>query len=152
MKTTRRGLTGQFDRLALRGLMSLPPRVQRLLAGRPVEMDGQTLAVDTQLMLRARALAKAAPVEEMAINAARAELRYQQRLAGAGVRIGEVREIEVQDNLGTKVVVVHHGSQLHRRTTLAAPTTGPLGRDAEFHDKVRVLRTFWAAHRDRTAA
>lgn len=64
----------------------------------------------------------------------------------------EVREIEVQDNLGTKVVVVHHGSQLHRRTTLAAPTTGPLGRDAEFHDKVRVLRTFWAAHRDRTAA
>lgn len=65
---------------------------------------------------------------------------------------GEVREIEVQDQLGSKVVVVHHGVDLPRRTTLAAPTTGPLGRDAEFHDKVRVLRTFWAAHRDRPAA
>ena len=30
--------------------------------------------------------------------------------------------------------------------------TGPLGRDEEFQDKVRVLRSFWAAHRDRAAA
>ena len=92
---TRRGLTAQFDRLALRGLMSLPIGLQRVLAGKPVEMDGQTLAVDTQLMLKARALVKASPVEQMPIAAARAELRYQQRLAGAGVAIGEVRELEV---------------------------------------------------------
>src|SRR5690348_5002940 len=92
---TRRGLTAQFDRLALRGLMSLPIGLQRVLAGKPVEMDGQTLAVDTQLMLKARTLVKASPVEQMPIEAARAELRYQQRLAGAGVAIGEVRELEV---------------------------------------------------------
>ena len=63
----------------------------------------------------------------------------------------EVREIEVQNQLGSKIVVVHHGSPtapaLTRRTTLSAPTTGPLGRDEEFQDKVRVLRSFWAAHR-----
>ncbi len=35
---------------------------------------------------------------------------------------------------------------------LSAPTTGPMGRDEEFQDKVRVLRTFWAANRDRAAA
>ncbi len=68
----------------------------------------------------------------------------------------EVREIEVQNQLGSKIVVVHHGSLtvpgLARRTTLSAPTTGPLGRDDEFQDKVRVLRSFWAAHRDRAAA
>ena len=67
----------------------------------------------------------------------------------------EVREIEVQNQLGSKIVVVHHGpvtAGMARRTTLSAPTTGPLGRDEEFQDKVRVLRSFWAAHRDRAAA
>ena len=63
----------------------------------------------------------------------------------------EVREIEVQNQLGSKIVVVHHGSPtspgLTRRTTLSAPTTGPLGRDEQFQDKVRVLRSFWATHR-----
>ena len=68
----------------------------------------------------------------------------------------EVREIEVQNQLGSKIVVVHHASLatpgLARRTTLSAPTTGPLGRDEEFQDKVRVLRSFWAAHRAGAAA
>jgi hypothetical protein len=68
----------------------------------------------------------------------------------------QVSEIEVQDQLGSKIVVVHHrdsqGLGAVRRTRLSAPTTGPLGRDEEFQDKVRVLRTFWAAHRDRAAA
>jgi hypothetical protein len=61
----------------------------------------------------------------------------------------------VQTQLGNKIVVVHYGSAspgLQRRTTLAAPTTGPFGRDEEFQDKVRVLRSFWAAHRERAAA
>jgi hypothetical protein len=64
----------------------------------------------------------------------------------------EVHEIEVENQLGISTVVVHHGKDVRRRTRLSAPTTGPLGRDAQFHDKVRVMRTFWAAHRDRTQA
>jgi hypothetical protein len=64
----------------------------------------------------------------------------------------EVREIEVEYQLGIKTVVVHHGTDTRRRTRLSAPTTGPLGRDDEFQDKVRVMRTFWAAHRDGTQA
>ena len=64
----------------------------------------------------------------------------------------EVHEIEVESQLGIKTVVVHHGKDARRRTRLSAPTTGPLGRDAEFHDKVRVMRSFWAAHRDDTRA
>jgi hypothetical protein len=60
----------------------------------------------------------------------------------------EVREIEVENQLGSKVVVVHHGRGVPRRTKLSAPTTGPLGRDDEFHDKVRVLRAYWATHRE----
>jgi hypothetical protein len=64
----------------------------------------------------------------------------------------EVHEIEVENQLGISTVVVHHGKDARRRTRLSAPTTGPLGRDEQFYDKVRVMRTFWAAHRDHTQA
>ena len=57
----------------------------------------------------------------------------------------EVREIEVEVQLGIRTVVVHHGDR--RRTRLSAPTTGLMGRDDDFHDKVHVLRSFWTAHR-----
>jgi hypothetical protein len=64
----------------------------------------------------------------------------------------EVHEIEVENQLGISTVVVHHGTAAPRRTRLSAPTTGPLGRDDQFQEKVRVLRTFWAAHRREQAA
>ena len=64
----------------------------------------------------------------------------------------EVHEIEVEHQMGIKTVVVHHGSAVRRRTRLSAPTTGPLGRDEEFQEKVRVLRTYWAAQRAGQAA
>lgn len=68
-----------------------------------------------------------------------------------------VHEIEVQHQFGNKVVVVHHtgspgGGGLVRRTRLSAPTTGLLGRDADFTEKVQAMRTFWAAHRNLPAA
>jgi len=56
----------------------------------------------------------------------------------------EVHEIEVELSLGISTVIVHHGES--RKTRLSAPTTGPLGRDAQFQEKVRVLRSFWADH------
>jgi hypothetical protein len=60
----------------------------------------------------------------------------------------EVRGIEVENQLGISTVVIHHGVGTRRRTRLSAPTTGPLGRDEQFQDKVRVMRTYWAAHRE----
>ncbi|MEP6761747.1 MAG: hypothetical protein ABJA93_10345 [Sporichthyaceae bacterium] len=62
----------------------------------------------------------------------------------------DVHEIEVELSLGISTVVVHHGKS--RRTRLSAPTTGPLGRDEHFQEKVRVLRTFWAANRTSATA
>ena len=60
----------------------------------------------------------------------------------------QVHEIEVTNQLGIKTVVVHHGTAAGtRRTRLSAPTTGPMGRDDDFHDKVRDLRSHWAAYR-----
>ena len=63
----------------------------------------------------------------------------------------EVHEIEVESQLGISTVVLHHGKDTSRRTRLAAPTSGPLGYDGEFQEKVRVMRTYWAAHRERGA-
>lgn len=57
----------------------------------------------------------------------------------------DVHEIEVEMSLGISTVVVHHGKS--RKTRLSAPTTGPMGRDEHFQEKVRVLRTIWAANR-----
>jgi hypothetical protein len=62
----------------------------------------------------------------------------------------EVHEIEVESSMGIRTVVVHHGKR--RRTRLSAPTTGLMGRDDDFQDKVRVLRSFWTAHRSEQQA
>jgi hypothetical protein len=64
----------------------------------------------------------------------------------------EVHEIVVESQLGISTVVVHHGSGVPRRTRLSAPTTGPLGRDDQFQEKVRALRSYWAMHRGQQAA
>lgn len=65
----------------------------------------------------------------------------------------QVHEIEVEHQLGIKTVVVHHGAAgAKRRTRLSAPTTGLLGRDEQFQEKVRVLRTYWAERRSEFAA
>jgi hypothetical protein len=59
----------------------------------------------------------------------------------------EISQIEVRSQLGISTVVVHHGGTTTRRTRLSAPTTGPLGHDAQFQDKVRLLRAAWTAQR-----
>lgn len=64
----------------------------------------------------------------------------------------EVREIEVRTQVGRKIVVVHHGRELHRTTTLSAPFSGPISRDEDFQDKVRTLRSYWAAQREAATA
>lgn len=64
----------------------------------------------------------------------------------------EVHEIEVSQQLGIKTVVVHHGTVVRRRTRLSAPTTGPLGRDEQFGDKVAALRRYWNDQRPPAAA
>jgi acetyl esterase len=95
VRSTRRALIEIFERGALRGLLALPEQVQRMLAGPPVVIDGQTLSAETQLVLRARRLTRPTPVEKLPIRRARKELRYQQRLAGEGVPIGSVADVEV---------------------------------------------------------
>jgi acetyl esterase len=75
------------------GAMNLPPRVQRRLAGPPVVLDGQTLSVDTQLMLRLERVAGESDPSTQPIPVGRRTLRRQAGLAGGRQPIGSVREL-----------------------------------------------------------
>lgn len=92
-------LTGVSARTAveaalLKTLMGLPERVQRPLAGRPVELDGQTLATDLQLMLRLAALARSHD-EEPSPEQMRRNLAQESRIVGGRQPVGAVEELTV---------------------------------------------------------
>jgi acetyl esterase len=78
----------------LMGLMALPPPVQRRLAGAPVEIEGQQLDVETQLMLRLQALTQK-PVETLPLPQGRIALTHGAGVAGGRQPIGETRGLEV---------------------------------------------------------
>ena len=78
-------------------VMGLPLRVQRVLAGRPVVRDGQTLATDTQLSLRLLHLDPSPRPEDLPIPQGRDQLLRMQVIAGGTQPIGEVRDVAVGD-------------------------------------------------------
>lgn len=80
---------------ALRTLMGLPEKVQRVLAGRPLVLDGQTLAADLQLMLRLQQVARRGDLGAADIAAGRESMRANAAVAGGNQPIGAVRELTV---------------------------------------------------------
>jgi acetyl esterase len=84
----------------LHGLMGLPERVQRVLAGRPVVLDGQTLAVDIQLMLRLEKLVREPSAESLPVEEGRRLLVKHTAIAGRDQPIGAVRDVEVGERGG----------------------------------------------------
>jgi acetyl esterase len=85
----------RVESLALHGAMALPARVQRVLAGRPVVVDGEALAVDTQLMLRMQRLVREPGAETLPIPEGRRAVLRHARLAAGDQPIGSVREMTV---------------------------------------------------------
>jgi len=80
-------------RLAFVTVMNLPLSVQRRLAGKPVEIDGQTLAPDIQLMLRLQELAHEPDPSTLPIPQGRVALSRSAQLAGGTQPIGAVEHI-----------------------------------------------------------
>lgn len=72
-------------------LLNLPERVQKVLAGRPVVLDGQTLAPETQLMLRLMRVARMPAAEEQSIPEGRRIIDRQAALLAGQQPIGTVR-------------------------------------------------------------
>ncbi len=74
--------------------MGAPRRIQRLFAGRPVMLDGQTLAPDLQVMLRLQAIARPRD-EEVPIEVMRKNMLHETALVGGQQPIGDVRDLVV---------------------------------------------------------
>ena len=78
-----------------RAAMALPPGLQRRLIGAPIEVDGQRLATDTQLLLRLRELDPRPEYHELPVPEARDELDHQAiSAAGRPWPVAEVRSLE----------------------------------------------------------
>jgi acetyl esterase len=86
--------------VTLRTALGLPERVQRVLAGRRVTIDGQTLAVDTQLMLRLQRLVREPSTEDLPLPAGRRLLDSHTAITGGRQRIGAVRELRLGELAG----------------------------------------------------
>jgi acetyl esterase len=69
--------------------------VQRVLGGRAIVRDGQTLSADIQLMLRLQRITREAGAETMPIHEGRAALRHHTGLTGGKQPIGDVRDLPV---------------------------------------------------------
>jgi acetyl esterase len=87
----------RVEALALAGALALPERVQRRLLGPPVVRDGQTLATETQWLLRLRQLAREPAVETLPIDRARRAVRRQARLVGGAQPVASVRDLRLGD-------------------------------------------------------
>lgn len=76
--------------------MGLPESLQRRLAGKPVVKDGQTLATESQLMLRLLSATRK-PAETLPIEEGRREIAHQSKIAGGSLPIGSVRDVRAGD-------------------------------------------------------
>ncbi|WP_235535898.1 alpha/beta hydrolase [Nocardioides sp. Root190] len=79
----------------LRTLLGLPERVQRRLGGRPLVLDGQTLAADLQLMLLLQKLARKGELGADDLDRGRAAMRTNAGIVGGDQPIGAIRELTV---------------------------------------------------------
>ncbi len=90
-------LTDTLEALSLRATMGLPEAVQRRLGGTPITLDGQTLAPETQLMLRLKKVAKLPAAELLPVVQGRVVVEHEAAMAGGTQPIGSVRDLPVGD-------------------------------------------------------
>ena len=93
-------LAETFQTLLIRSLMALPEPAKRALAGKPVEIDGNRLGTETQLMLRLQRLARLTPAEQLPWAPAREALAMQSRIVGGHQPIGSVRDLAIDGPAG----------------------------------------------------
>ena len=87
----------RLERLGLYAAMALPDAVQRRLAGKPVTLDGNTLAADLQLMLRMRELARIPSAESLPVPQGRRVVAENTAHTAGDQPIGSVRSLRVAD-------------------------------------------------------
>jgi acetyl esterase len=80
----------------VRRLLALPEGVQRRIGGSPIEIDGQRLAPDAQMLVKLRRLSPNPPYDALAVPDARAALEGDAAsVRGSLVQVAEVRQAEL---------------------------------------------------------
>ena len=85
----------RIETLSLRAALGLPHAAQRVLAGRPIVRDGQTLATDTQLMLRMQRLVREPGAETLPIPDGRRAILRHSAMTGGSQSVGGVGALTV---------------------------------------------------------
>lgn len=89
-------LQTRVETVVLRAAMGLPERVQRVLLRKPVVLDGQTLAAETQMLLKLQELTRQPPLGVgMSVAEARPVTVTQAQMVAGDQPIGALRDLEV---------------------------------------------------------
>ncbi len=90
-------LRERAERAVLRAALSLPAPLKRRLAGPPTQREGQTLDLDTQLLLRLDELDPDPPLRALTLTQARAQLRRSAYLVSSRPQhVAELRELTLE--------------------------------------------------------
>ncbi|KRF20950.1 hypothetical protein ASG90_00575 [Nocardioides sp. Soil797] len=84
-----------LKKLTVAGALALPEPVKRRLVGKPVVLDGQTLDLDTQLLLKLQTVAREVGAETLPIEDGRDRLASQSDLVGGKPPIGDTLDISL---------------------------------------------------------
>ncbi|SES46885.1 alpha/beta hydrolase [Actinokineospora terrae] len=92
---------------AVRAVFALPRSIRRLIAGRPIRVDGQELALDAQLLLTLNRLANGDGMAHRDPDRSRVDMRKSSRLiAGEQIEPVEVRSLDV-DGIPARLYTPH---------------------------------------------
>ncbi|MGO4255641.1 alpha/beta hydrolase [Marmoricola sp. RAF53] len=88
------------ETVVLRAAMGLPEKVQRTLLRKPVVLDGQTLAAETQMLLTLQRLTRQPCLGELPLAESRAVVDVQAPMVAGRQPIGAVRDLIVDGATG----------------------------------------------------
>jgi len=120
----------------LRTVLRLPRPVKRALAGSPTRMDGQTLDLDVQVLLRLAALGHQPPKSSMTPQLAREQMRRSTAvLAGTPPRLEVVEDLELPGSIAARLYRPHRSEPGEARPVLVYFHGGGwVSGDLESHD------------------
>ena len=134
-------------RAVIRGLGMLPERAQRVIAGKPIEVDGQRLLTEVQMALRLLNAIPGSSFEELPIEQARQQIDAESMIFGDPEPVDVIEDIQIPTRDGSVAGRVYIGSA-------SSPTAGSV---AYFHGggwvvgslvSVDSVCRFLAAHTD----
>lgn len=88
------------ETFTLRALLALPERVQRTLLRKPVVIDGQQLATETQLVMRLQTLTNQPDLGVASLEESRATVLTQSAMVAGEQRVGAIRPLTVDGEDG----------------------------------------------------